>query len=244
MCLLSCGACISQILLFALNFLLSLISLAVTGIGIYMMIQVNQLKDSDLEYVNNGPIIVIVVGVIFSAIFFCGCCGAFCRNRCLLTTYGVITILLATATVVFTVFIFKGTDQLQDSAEGVLNDTFSDPQNQGTLNLIEATLGCCGTNGPEYYNSSVPVSCCPSGLQSLQGLQQNSINITDLANSTSGDAINLSCPASEAYQQGCVEVFIQFLTKIFKVTGQVLIWIVIIEYVAAILAIFLSCYIG
>ncbi|XP_052741977.1 23 kDa integral membrane protein [Bicyclus anynana] len=240
MCLLSCGACLAQIILFILNFLLSLVSLAVTGLGVYALIQVN---DADLEYANTAPIIVIVVGCVFTAIFFCGYCGAFCRNKCLLSTYAAITILLATATVVFTVFIFKGVDNLKETTEDALNNTLADPNNREALNWIEATLGCCGTTGPEFYNSSIPISCCPSTMQNVQNIQQDGLNLTLLSNSTSGDLTGL-CPITEAYQEGCVDVFIAFLAKILKVTGQVLIWIIIIEYVAAFLAIFLSCYIG
>ncbi|XP_034832753.1 23 kDa integral membrane protein-like [Maniola hyperantus] len=248
MCLLSCGACLAQSILFVLNFLLSIVSLAVTGIGIFALIEVHKVSNEDLDF-NSPAIIVIVVGAVFSAIFFCGCCGAFCKNRCLLITYSVITILLATATVVFTVVIFKDGDQIKETAEDVLTDTFSNPQNKETLGLMEATLGCCGTTGPDYYNSSIPVTCCPSALQNfqnlqdLQNIQQDNINITAITDTSSG-SINLSCPASEAFQQGCVDALMALLSEIFKITRQVLIWVIIIEYAAAVLAILLSCYIG
>lgn len=91
-------------------------------------------------------------------------------------------------------------------------------------------LGCCGTNGPQYYNSSIPVSCCPSSLtnlQQLQNLQQDSINVTGLTNSTSGSL--LSCSAAEANERGCVDMFMELLAKILKISGHVLIWVAVIE---------------
>ncbi|XP_050344452.1 23 kDa integral membrane protein-like [Nymphalis io] len=240
------GACVVKYILIIINLILTLVGLAITALGIVVLLKVRNIEDLESDDLNLFPTLIIVIGCIITVIFFLGCCGAISRNSCMLISYSVITVIVASLTVGLTVFLSKNkgtvTDMFIDELSGGLNNT-----DAMVLSTLETSLKCCGTTGPDYYeSSSLPVTCCPDMLSNIQNIQniQNHVDFSSITNdiniNTSGGEL---CNMNNAFQEGCVTKAAETLKDVLKTVVTVLIFICIAEYVVAVMAMLYTCYI-
>jgi len=128
--------------------------------------------------------VVLIGGVILFIAAFLGCCGAWCKNQCLLTSYFLLVALLCGAEVACGVlgFLFSETISStlrQELLSGIRNHYNVSGQDEGlTLawERVHYQFNCCGVSSYEdWYNISawpsqnfVPHSCCIPEFQHYQ----------------------------------------------------------------------------
>ncbi|KAJ8708853.1 hypothetical protein PYW08_010235 [Mythimna loreyi] len=165
--------CLVKFTVFSVNLISLIIGLLVIGGGVFLVFQLQKLKDVinqlafniDLDFV---PYTIIGLGAAIVLISFFGCCGSVTDTKCLLVTYAVCMALLAGAKIVITILLFVMLPNLRSSVEGTVNGMFlsDDAAQNVTFHLIEAQFKCCGTFGPDAYvndyNLTSP-TCCPLG---------------------------------------------------------------------------------
>ncbi|XP_064073167.1 23 kDa integral membrane protein-like [Vanessa tameamea] len=223
-------SCIVQYILISINLILTLVGLAIIALGVVLLMILRNIENAEAGDFNLLPTLIIVVGCIITVIFCLGCCGAMTRNRCMLISYSVIIVILASLTVGLTVMLSHNTTSVTDMATEMMNGT-----DDMVLNSFESVLKCCGTTGPDsYLNTTLPSSCCPEALSDKQQIQQN----TDFSFISTDINVNAEiCSKNDAFPEGCVTV----LKGILNTATNVLICICIGEYLAAGMAIFFTC---
>ena len=105
------GCCETMLryIIFLINFVFFLASVAVIAIGAYIQIQMK----TYLEFIDNSyigsAVVLIVLGAIIMVVAFFGCCGACTENPCMMYTYGTLLalILIALIGVTVTIVVFK-----------------------------------------------------------------------------------------------------------------------------------------
>ena len=84
------GCCDTMLryIVFLINFVFFMASVALIAIGAYIRINMEQYLDFlDNKYLN-ASIVLIIIGVIIMIVAFFGCCGACTENACMMNTYG------------------------------------------------------------------------------------------------------------------------------------------------------------
>ncbi|XP_046968113.1 23 kDa integral membrane protein-like [Vanessa cardui] len=233
------GACVVKYILIFINLILTLVGLAITASGVVVLIQVRSIENAPTDDVNLIPTLIIVVGCVITVIFFLGCCGAITRNTCMLISYSVIILILASLTVGMTVFLSKNTTSVTDMATDQVAEMINGTD-QTVLNSIESVLQCCGTTGPDSYsNTSLPLTCCPEALSNIQHIQQN-IDLSSIGINVEAKEL---CSIDDAFTEGCLTKFSNTMKDTLNIVVNILICVCIGEYVAAGMATFLTCYI-
>lgn len=160
-----CYKCV-KFLLVAFNILVLLVGGAVLALGIYIMVsdygvtKISVILGSDDLY-EVGVILLIVIGSITILVSFCGCCGAWMENRCLLGTYfGIMLLITIFYTVICVVgFIFREniTGQLKLEAETALINKYGMSKDKDVTerwDTVQQELECCGMTGDASSNTS------------------------------------------------------------------------------------------
>ncbi|CAK1543286.1 unnamed protein product [Leptosia nina] len=212
---------VKYILLIA-NFIFTLAGLTLIGLGIAALVNTDELSQVATIPLRAIPISIIVLGAVIFLISFFGCCGSMKENRCLLLMYSLFMLLLAGGKIYLTVLLLRNVNSVNELVEEWIGKAFNNSELRPTFHAIETTFRCCGTTGPDSYTgilAALPPSCCPD-----PDLQQ-------------------TCERNNAFG-GCFTIITDFLEKYGEVFGAVLLTVLIIEFVAAIFAILLSCNIG
>ncbi|XP_044260399.1 CD63 antigen-like [Tribolium madens] len=182
MCLLK--ECVKFVVL-AFNLVFVLVGAALITIGsIYLanFTDVTKAIPDPYNHFNLIPILTIVTGSIIFVISFFGCCGA-CRNSpCLLSTYAVILLIIFIAQIALGVFAFleiKNKDDLSKEVNKTIDELFhkNSKADVELIGLIQQNLKCCGTDGPEFWdtmpNKTIPVSCYEDKKETTKNLFKN-----------------------------------------------------------------------
>lgn len=223
-----CAAGFSRIIIFILNVIFALAGLALLVIGILYITKTTDVTDKiqnevakidgnfDFNQISNYSILVTVVGAVIFVISFFGCCGAFHKNSCMLTTYGVLMLIIFILQLALGIYIFVAIKQTnwEDELTKHLTEKFNDYQNnRNYTDNIQSTFKCCGVNGPSYWRptSSIPNSCYEDKDK-----------------------------AKELYQDGCVKVLTDTVYFTMNVIGIPTLVIAIIELFAAVFGFCLS----
>lgn len=194
-----CIANILKYLLFGSNLLIFIAGCAILGTGIFALFDSSSLITLVDESGISGDVsayrfvsavyIFIAIAVFVCILAFFGCCGAIKENKCMLSTYFVLILLMF---IMVIVGVIMGLTASLTALEGTLEKTMKnfkeDPSNinisgkdkivTDAWNQIQTSFKCCGTNitgigaesnswekfDPQVYNSStkfkVPKSCC------------------------------------------------------------------------------------
>ncbi|KAL3268487.1 hypothetical protein HHI36_007598, partial [Cryptolaemus montrouzieri] len=183
-------------------------------------------QDGIPQEFNVAPVLTIIVGAIVFITAFFGCCGAIRESTCMLTTYAIILLSIFIIQVAIGVFAFiqvKNTSdfkqQIQKGLQKTMDKYGSNTEATEAVDFTQTLLECCGVNSPSdwhFSNGSLPLSCC-----SRQG--------------------NSCLPTSNSlHDQGCTEALINFLKKIAKVLGYVIIGIAATEIIGALFGLCLA----
>ncbi|CAH0727255.1 unnamed protein product, partial [Brenthis ino] len=197
--------------LFAVNLIFALAGLALLGVGIAVLLQLADFSELvDAAYVDSIPVVTIVLGVLTFLIAFFGCCGAIKENGCLLVTYGIFMLVLASGKIYISVVTFTNWNNIYDAVTDWLTEAFRDTTVRENYHGLERTFSCCGTVGYQsYLPEPIPASCCPENLTSC----------------TPGDTFD-----------GCIQVISSFLETYAEVIGIVAIVVIVVEVMAMFLS--------
>ncbi|CAB3385550.1 Hypothetical predicted protein [Cloeon dipterum] len=206
----SCTYSCSKLILFTVNLVVSICSLAVLVICSLALANMNQLYN--LQNLNTDlPVplalwaIIAVAGVAF-VLSFIGCCGAISENSCLLYLFATLLSIVLVMQLVVIGFVYYQQDNFRAQINSVLNSTLhdyptsKDPIVRKTWDTIQTDFECCGINGPEdwkhvFNNDTLPNSCCKA-----------------IAEGSSCHARNDDAPP---YLSGCLEVINSKLDPVF-----------------------------
>lgn len=185
MCCLAEG--IAKTFLFIVNTVFFMLGIALVGVGVFVLMDDSVILDafsyvpaeipvtaddinsvlSATSFLKAGAIIIISVGAAILFIGFCGCCGACCKNKCLIGTYGVLVllILIVQITGAALVWVFKSDAEtlLVDYLQSTIDVAYDGPGfnadvigvSTDTITLAWDTLqlqfGCCGVSNYTSY---------------------------------------------------------------------------------------------
>ncbi|XP_017050160.1 leukocyte surface antigen CD53 [Drosophila ficusphila] len=153
-------------LLLLLNFVFSVLGLALVAFGIFFLISAAENAVSIGENVAGGLIIGLGVVILIVAVF--GCLAAIHEAPVRLLIYvGAVGLLILSQLL----FLSMATHGTKDGLSGSINEGFdrlweSERNSTGALAYYESWLHCCGVNSAEDYwviRHSVPSSCCEDG---------------------------------------------------------------------------------
>ncbi|XP_072391470.1 tetraspanin-9-like [Diabrotica undecimpunctata] len=182
--------CCIKYLLCAFNFIIFLSGTAILGVGLWLKIDKNSfiglLKIVPYEQVQDftkpGVIehlsyLLMGIGGIMFIVSFLGYCGAMRESQCMLTTYGLLllVILILEITAGCLAIIYKGTaeTEVKNVLKTSLSKYYSNSENGSAANLawdgLQMSLKCCGVDDYADYQKNenwakgdkvIPESCC------------------------------------------------------------------------------------
>ncbi|ELT98104.1 hypothetical protein CAPTEDRAFT_160219 [Capitella teleta] len=132
-------------------------------------------------------IVLLVLGLFMLVLTILGCCGSCCMNRCMIVVYVIVVSAIMIVQAIAIGLFAEG--KLDEPIKTRLTDTLVDEYKGNfdlgieslTINMLQATFGCCGINGGlDFKNASnwnrtegfkvgnitreitveVPVTCC------------------------------------------------------------------------------------
>lgn len=164
--------CIKYIV-FAVNFLFFVMGIAAVALGIYALVDKNDMEaltkiDSDgklaefngVGLLQSGAIVLIVGGACLLLLGFLGCCGAVKEVRCLLATYAaiVIVIIIIQLTAAGLAIAFKGRieDYLKEGLKKGLVLNYDGTRNSTNafsraFDFAQVYFECCGVDGASDF---------------------------------------------------------------------------------------------
>ncbi|XP_045773452.1 23 kDa integral membrane protein-like isoform X2 [Maniola jurtina] len=154
---------IVKYVLFIANVIFALAGLTLIGVGSAVLALASDALAVIPAGINAIPISVIVLGAIVFVISFFGCCGAIRENRCFLTTYAIIMLLLAAGKMYLAVVIFMAMDNIYVNVVEWLTKAFLNEDLREPFHAVEIAFRCCGTTGWQSYLGilpALPASCC------------------------------------------------------------------------------------
>ncbi|XP_016958449.1 tetraspanin-7 [Drosophila biarmipes] len=157
------GATTVKHVLLLLNFVFSVLGLALIAFGIFFLISAAENAVSIGENVAGGLIIGLGVVILIIAIF--GCLAAIHEAPVRLLIYVGAVVLLILSQLLFLSMTSHGT---KDGISGSVNEGFdrlweAERNQTGALSYYESWLQCCGVNSSEDYwiiHHGIPSSCC------------------------------------------------------------------------------------
>ncbi|XP_052122293.1 tetraspanin-18 [Frankliniella occidentalis] len=182
-----CGSCLAKYVLCLFNFVLFLLGGVVLGVGAWyaadsasivkLVHTIENTQGQKLPDLTASAYILIAAGAFVFIISFLGYCGAVRESRCLLSTYGVLLVLILIMEVAAGVIAAAYKDQATTETKGLLkativkNYTINDNDTVTFVwNHLMAQLRCCGVDGYRdfaeaeqwkgYTQKVVPEACC------------------------------------------------------------------------------------
>jgi hypothetical protein len=160
-----------QKLVLVINLLLFIVGLAITGVGIYLQVEMADYFDLLGDIKVNSATIIIIIGCIVTIITFFGFCGACMKNACMMKTFAgsIIVILLVEAVLVIVIYVHK--DDIKDQMKNALKN-YNDGTKDGVTKVwdkLQHNYHCCGVENAhdwsvKFNNTStpdaIPDSCC------------------------------------------------------------------------------------
>ncbi|KAG6451733.1 hypothetical protein O3G_MSEX007305 [Manduca sexta] len=226
-----CFVVLAQIVVFISNLVIMLLGGLATGAGVLIKVFIDSsleaLQIEDLPDVSDLKVLVIpliVAGVVIFVFGITGCIGATCKVICCLILNVAGFVILA----VMTIYLLVKWIQLLAQTESFINDLLSEylfnnnAAQNGTFQLIEYTLRCCGVNGTDSYVAAglpIPPTCCTNNTDAI-----------DIAAITPGITIppgaNITC-----HSIGCGTVLSDYVLEYGSIFKIALIIIVCLEIV-------------
>lgn len=165
--------CFSKFFLFALNF-------AIFGIGVAVIVLASLILSQTGDFqalLDQGtftiPIIFLLIGIAVMLLGFFGCFGALRESPCLLYTYATIVLLLFTAQVAIVIYGLVQQDEIKTFLQNSMTTTFNKygttEENTKALDQAQESLKCCGIhNYTDWYtgvitpalSGDVAAGCC------------------------------------------------------------------------------------
>jgi len=211
----SCGATLIKYLLFFFN----LIWLALGGTILYFGFRIASFSGNIQELIDvnmkAGAIVILAAGFVIFLIAFLGCCGAIKENSCMLSTYGLVILILVIAQCVGVYFAFRYKTDVKDTITKEVNITMhkydNDVKVRKLVQDLQSQFECCGAKDYNDYKPpyAYPASCCG---QSYENNVAQTCGFNDLK-----------------YKSGCIDVIEKTVTNALGGLGGVAIGLVLIQ---------------
>ncbi|XP_048585636.1 CD63 antigen [Nematostella vectensis] len=192
---------------------------------------------SNIEYAS-GSRLLIAVGVIIAVVAFCGCCGAYKENKCLLMIFFALLLIILILEITSAALAYQHKDKVMATLQKDINSTIatkygSDKGTTDLIDLLQQKEKCCGgisyrdwTMNPKFNVSKVPDSCC---ITKTSGC---------------GSTFDSSTPTNAAktiYTMGCETKLKELITSKLNVIAGMAIAILVIQLLGMIFALCLIC---
>jgi len=181
-----CGKSCAKVLLIIFNIFFWLTGIALLGFGIYLAV------DKSLDFLQGfvspydpmlqrAGYILCGVGAVILVIGFCGCCGAWKENVCLLSIYAVCVAIIMCAEIAAGIYVGIKKDSVMNLVGKEANETISKNYGNETatrqngkraVDGFQRLFNCCGVHYPSDwsliknwmtgrdYGTDRPASCC------------------------------------------------------------------------------------
>lgn len=166
-----------------LNGLLWALGCVIVGAAIWLRIEyqgyVSLLPQHDLLSLDA---VLLFFGLLIVVVAFFGCCGAWCKNRCLLISYFTLVVILGLAVLTLGILGYEFGEDVSTSLQeellyGIRNNYNASSDSGITLawDHIQNQFNCCGVkNYEDWFNitawpneTRVPHSCCISSFKHM-----------------------------------------------------------------------------
>ncbi|XP_072025179.1 tetraspanin-33-like [Amphiura filiformis] len=242
--------------LYVFNFLFWLVSLFVLAVGIWALVERNQVTNvnSYVEFFTDPAIVMVVVGSVAFILTFTGFLGALRQNCCLLTFFYLFLLLIFILEIVAGILAFVYSGEFYQAVDNIIEESIMEYRFDGDLtnfiDFAQRELECCGGDkGYQDWNLNryfkcddpdnisidkcgVPYSCCREG-------------------SGTGDIINTQCghgvqelssveAANIVYTSGCADKLLSEINMKSYIVGITVFGIAAIQLGGMVLA-FIMC---
>lgn len=201
--------CVKYVLFF-MNVFFWFASCVLLAVGIYAMINKQQLYGKFSNLTTDPAVLLVLAGGVMFFIACGGCLGALRENICLLKFYsamlGLMLLLEIAAAVLGYVYQGEVRSQVDDAFRLMILRYRDDPDLQMLIDSVQKELKCCGSkdyrdwNNNIYFNCSspsvekcsVPFSCCISDQINMQcGFNMQAVTVAEAE--------------EKIYTRGCLE---------------------------------------
>lgn len=183
--------------LIVFNFLFWLSGLFLIGFGGFVFAKYGDVVSVADNKLTCLPLLFIIIGCAIFAIGFLGCRGAHKNNKCMLTAFTVVMIVVLlvgfTAIVLGAVYRTKVEETADSALDRAMAKYNGSEGAQKMLDLIQSNLKCCGKDGPSDFDKSA--SRCKGHGHGVPSCHQDK-----------------SC-SGKLYNHGCKVTFIKFVKK-------------------------------
>lgn len=222
-----CGTSFVKYVLFFFNLVVSLLGLALIGIGVAFQLNWKEFKELLKDQLTVAPWVFIVIGAIMFFIAFLGCCGAIRESHCMVVSYAIFLLIIIILQVVIGILLFVYEEDIKSGITTALEGLFrkrttadTDPATQAIINNIQQQFTCCGEKGGYEYGLILDDSCCTR-------------------TGPIGYVVGGRCTA-EVANPGCVQTITSLYQKWSKPMAGAAIGIACIEVVGALFALCLA----
>jgi tetraspanin-9 len=187
----------------------------------------------------------IVAGVLMIAVAFCGCCGSWFQNKCLLVSYLtlIVTIMMLEIAAGTLGYVFRAHIRETLHQELIDNVKFKYSANDtsgiaSTWDIVQNKFNCCGVDSyQDWYNSTawpaeqwVPESCCSPLNSTLEA--DNSMDICGRDEARD---------SSRYRSQGCYKEIRHWILENLHIVGLTCIIFAFIQFFSIVSALLLVC---
>ncbi|KAJ8024196.1 Tetraspanin-11 [Holothuria leucospilota] len=222
-----CGPKLAKLLLFIVNFSVWAGSLALIGLGIWMLVESSRF-DTLFAEDNIKPIagIILGLGCFLFIVGFCGCCGAMKESTCYLNMYFTFLLLIVLGELTAGILVFVYSDEIESSMTRGMTSTIKNDYGvtdaaTESVDYFQKEFECCGASNYTDYSGSkfeedqgvagaLPDTCCPK------------------------DTVTCSVTSDAQYKEGCVSASLDKLQSNYAIVGGICLGILAIEICAMI----------
>ncbi|CRL05702.1 CLUMA_CG018734, isoform A [Clunio marinus] len=189
---LNCGASLIKYVLFVFNLICAIGGIALMAVGGIALKKIDEVKDvfNDGDHPGFFPAAIIALGALIFIIAFFGCCGAIRESQCLLNLYALCLLIVIVLQVLLSIYVIVYNRDVQETAmkgwDRIWGGRSVAEINRRTIDKVQETIHCCGSQYPLDWGLAIPRSCCDPNSQVCNelysyriGCKQQIRNITE-----------------------------------------------------------------
>lgn len=250
-----CGSYVAKYVLCSFNFLLFLSGSIILSIGIWIIADSSSIiglsKIVPVEeiqlfiqpsVIHQASYVLIAIGGFLFVASFLGYCGALRESQCMLTTYGILLLLLLVAEIGAVFYVTSNREKVEEQTKKMLKDSlvkyYSGKNESDAVTVVwdqlQANFKCCGVDNYEDFDEKlhwsnrkerIPASCCV--------LDGDPIKLKPKSPSCTNDPSE----SNSYYNKGCYESILEWSMANIQILSIIYIVLMAIE----VIGIFFAC---
>ncbi|XP_017287719.1 tetraspanin-4 [Kryptolebias marmoratus] len=170
--------CCVKYLMFVFNLIFWLGGCGLFGVGVWLSFTQAEFSSLPLSFPSlSAANLLLVAAGITMITGFLGCLGALKEQRCLLSTFFVILLVLVLTEITLVLVLHFFHDKVDSKAQADLKEGMkvynTDPGLRQSWDNVQRMFKCCGvTDKKDWYavlNNTLPLSCCSAGEAKCDG---------------------------------------------------------------------------